>query len=129
MPMYPEDLRYSEEHEWARVLSEDEAIVEVGISHHAQDALGDVVFVELPTAGDKVAQFDKFGEIESVKAVSDLFSPVAGEIVEVNSSLESSPEVVNSDPYGEGWLLRVKVDGLDQLANLMDAATYTATLG
>ena len=129
MPMYPEDLRYSEEHEWARVLSEDEAIVEVGISHHAQDALGDVVFVELPTAGDQVAQFDKFGEIESVKAVSDLFSPVAGKIVEVNSNLESSPEVVNSDPYGEGWLLRVKVDGLDQLANLMDAATYTATLG
>ncbi len=129
MPMYPEDLRYSEEHEWARVLSEDEAIVEVGISHHAQDALGDVVFVELPAAGIKVAQFDKFGEIESVKAVSDLFSPVAGEIIEVNSSLDSSPEVVNSDPYGEGWLLRVKVDGLEQLANLMDAATYTATLG
>ena len=129
MPMYPEDLRYSEEHEWARVLSEDEAIVEVGISHHAQDALGDVVFVELPASGVKVAQFDKFGEIESVKAVSDLFSPVAGEIVEVNSSLDSRPEVVNSDPYGEGWLLRVKVDGLEQLANLMDAATYTATLG
>ncbi len=129
MPMYPEDLRYSEEHEWARVLSEADTIVEVGISHHAQDALGDVVFVELPTAGDKFAQFDKFGEIESVKAVSDLFSPVAGEIIEVNSNLESSPEVVNSDPYGEGWLLRVKVDGLEQLANLMDAATYTATLG
>lgn len=129
MPMYPEDLRYSEEHEWTRVLSEADAIVEVGISHHAQDALGDVVFVDLPAAGDRVGQFDKFGEIESVKAVSDLFSPVAGEIVEVNSNLESSPEVVNSDPYGEGWLLRVKVDGLDQLANLMDAAAYSATLG
>ena len=129
MPMYPEDLRYSEEHEWARVLSEDEAVVEVGISHHAQDALGDVVFVELPAAGDRVGQFDKFGEIESVKAVSDLFSPVAGEIIEVNSNLESNPEVVNSDPYGEGWLLRVKVDGLDQLDNLMDAAAYSATLG
>lgn len=127
--MYPEDLRYSEEHEWARVLSEDEAVVEVGISHHAQDALGDVVFVELPAAGDRVGQFDKFGEIESVKAVSDLFSPVAGEIIEVNSNLESNPEVVNSDPYGEGWLLRVKVDGLDQLDNLMDAAAYSATLG
>ena len=129
MPMYPEDLRYSEEHEWARVLSEADAIVEVGISYHAQDALGDVVFVELPAAGDSVGQFDKFGEIESVKAVSDLFSPVAGEIVEVNAALESNPEVVNSDPYGEGWLLRVKVDSLDQLGNLMDAATYTATLG
>lgn len=127
--MYPEDLRYSEEHEWARVLSEDEAVVEVGISHHAQDALGDVVFVELPAAGDRVGQFDKFGEIESVKAVSDLFSPVAGEIIEVNSNLESNPEVVNSDPYGEGWLMRVKVDGLDQLDNLMDAAAYSATLG
>ena len=127
--MYPEDLRYSEEHEWARVLSEDEAVVEVGISHHAQDALGDVVFVELPAAGDRVGQFDKFGEIESVKAVSDLFSPVAGEIIEVNSNLETNPEVVNSDPYGEGWLLRVKVDGLDQLDNLMDAAAYSATLG
>ena len=104
MPMYPEDLRYSEEHEWARVLSEADAIVEVGISYHAQDALGDVVFVELPAAGDAVGQFDKFGEIESVKAVSDLFSPVAGEIVAVNAALESNPEVVNSDPYGEGWL-------------------------
>lgn len=129
MPMYPEDLRYSEEHEWARVLSTEDAIVEVGISYHAQDALGDVVFVELPAAGDTVGQFDKFGEIESVKAVSDLFSPVAGEILEVNAALESSPEVVNSDPYGEGWLLRVKVDDLDQLGILMDAATYTATLG
>lgn len=127
--MYPEDLRYSEEHEWARVLSAEDAIVEVGISYHAQDALGDVVFVELPAAGDTVGQFDKFGEIESVKAVSDLFSPVAGEILEVNAALESSPEVVNSDPYGEGWLLRVKVDDLDQLGNLMDSATYTATLG
>lgn len=129
MPMYPEDLRYSEEHEWARVLSTEDAIVEVGISYHAQDALGDVVFVELPAAGDTIGQFDKFGEIESVKAVSDLFSPVAGEILEVNAALESSPEVVNSDPYGDGWLLRVKVDDLDQLGNLMDSATYTATLG
>ena len=127
--MYPEDLRYSEEHEWARVLSTEDAIVEVGISYHAQDALGDVVFVELPAAGDTIGQFDKFGEIESVKAVSDLFSPVAGEILEVNAALESSPEVVNSDPYGDGWLLRVKVDDLDQLGNLMDSATYTATLG
>ena len=127
--MYPEDLRYSDEHEWARVLSAADGIVEVGITHHAQDALGDVVFVELPAAGDSVEQFGKFGEVESVKAVSDLFSPVAGEIVEVNTALESGPEAVNSEPYGAGWLLRVKVEGMAQLDNLMNAAEYTATLG
>lgn len=126
--MYPEDLRYSEEHEWARILPGDANIVEVGITHHAQDSLGDVVFVELPAAGDSVGQFDKFGEIESVKAVSDLFSPVAGDVVEVNPALSSNPEAVNSDPYGAGWLLRVKVDDLSQLDQLMDAATYQATL-
>ena len=127
--MYPEDLRYSDEHEWARVVSETDGIVEVGITHHAQDALGDVVFVDLPESGGTVEQFAKFGEVESVKAVSDLFCPVAGEIVEVNDALESGPEVLNSDPYGAGWLLRVKVADLGQLDALMDAATYTASLG
>lgn len=127
--MYPEDLRYSDEHEWARVVSEADGIVEVGITHHAQDALGDVVFVDLPDSGGMVEQFAKFGEVESVKAVSDLFCPVAGEIVEVNDALESSPEVLNSDPYGAGWLLRVKVADLGQLDALMDATTYTASLG
>ena len=126
--MYPDDLKYSDEHEWARVLDSDAGIVEVGVTHHAQDALGDVVFVELPAAGSNVEQFGKFGEIESVKAVSDLFSPVSGEIVEANGNLESSPEVVNSDPYGAGWLLRVKVGDMAQLDQLMDAATYTSTL-
>ena len=126
--MYPDDLKYSDEHEWARVLDSDGGIVEVGVTHHAQDALGDVVFVELPTAGSTVEQFGKFGEIESVKAVSDLFSPVSGEIVEANGNLESSPEVVNSDPYGAGWLLRVKISDMAQLDQLMDAATYTSTL-
>ena len=127
--MYPEDLRYSDEHEWARVVSRADGMVEVGITHHAQDALGDVVFVDLPDSGGTVEQFAKFGEVESVKAVSDLFCPVAGEIIEVNSALESSPEVLNSDPYGAGWLLRVKVADLGQLDALMDASTYTASLG
>ena len=124
--MYPDDLRYSSEHEWARV--EGDGVVEVGITHYAQDTLGDVVFVELPEVGSQVGQFDKFGEIESVKAVSDLFSPVSGTVAEVNEMLEQAPELVNADPYGDGWIMRVELDDQSELDSLMDAASYTATL-
>ncbi len=124
--MYPDDLRYSSEHEWARL--EDVGSVEVGITHYAQDTLGDVVFVELPEVGSEVGQFDKFGEIESVKAVSDLYSPVSGTVTEVNDKLEQSPELVNADPYGEGWMMKVALDDPSELESLMDSETYTGTL-
>ena len=124
--MYPADLKYSSEHEWARVGNGD--VVEVGITHYAQDTLGDVVFVELPEIGSRVDQFDKFGEIESVKAVSDLFSPVSGTVTAVNQELEQSPELANSDPYGDGWIMEVKLDDPSELDELMDSDTYQGTL-
>ena len=124
--MYPDDLKYSSEHEWARVGNGD--VVEVGITHYAQDTLGDVVFVELPEIGSRVDQFDKFGEIESVKAVSDLFSPVSGTVTAVNEELEQSPELCNSDPYGDGWIMEVKLDDPSELEDLMDSETYQGTL-
>ena len=124
--MYPDDLKYSSEHEWARVGNGD--VVEVGITNFAQDTLGDVVFVELPEIGSKVDQFDKFGEIESVKAVSDLFSPVSGTVAAVNEELEQSPELVNSDPYGDGWIMEVQLDDPSELDELMDSQTYQGTL-
>ncbi len=124
--MYPNDLKYSSEHEWAR--SDDSNVVEIGITHYAQDTLGDVVFVELPEVGSQVGQFDKFGEIESVKAVSDLFSPVSGTVTEVNDALEQAPELVNSDPYGDGWIMKVELADSSELESLMDAETYEATL-
>jgi glycine cleavage system H protein len=123
--MYPDDLKYSKEHEWVRV---DGNIAEVGITVFAQESLGDVVFVELPTAGSEVNQFEKFGEIESVKAVSDLFSPVGGKIVEVNEATTDSPEVVNEEPYGSGWLIKVELSDMGQLDELMDSETYQSTL-
>ncbi len=124
--MYPADLKYSSEHEWTRVGNGD--VVEVGITHYAQDTLGDVVFVELPEIGSRVDQFDKFGEIESVKAVSDLFSPVSGTVTAVNEELEQSPELVNSNPYGDGWIMEVKLDDPSELDELMDSETYRGTL-
>lgn len=124
--MYPDDLKYSSEHEWARVGQGD--TVEVGITYFAQDNLGDVVFVELPEVGSRVDQFDKFGEIESVKAVSDLFSPVTGTVTAVNEELEQSPELVNTDPYGDGWIMEVKLDDTSELSELMDSETYQGTL-
>ncbi len=120
----PEDRRYSKEHEWA--LVEEAGTVLVGISEFAQAELGDVVFVELPKVGDRVEQGGQIGEIESVKAVSDLFSPVSGEIVEVNESVKQDPELVNQSPYENGWLLRIKPDDPAELDTLLDAAQYAA---
>jgi glycine cleavage system H protein len=123
--MYPDDLKYSKEHEWVRMNGN---IAEIGVTVFAQESLGDVVFVDLPDVGANVEQFAKFGEIESVKAVSDLFSPIGGKIVEVNSAATEAPEVVNEQPYGTGWLIKVELADSGQLDELMDAATYEATL-
>ena len=117
----PEDLRYSEEHEWVRM---DGDIATIGITAYAQDSLGDVVFVELPTVGKTLAAGEGFGVVESVKAVSDVYTPVPGEIVEVNSALETAPEQVNSAPYQDGWMIRVRVTDTSALDKLMDAAAY-----
>lgn len=124
--MYPTDLRYSSEHEWARVEGKR---VRVGITKFAADRLTDVVFVELPAVGSKVKLMEPFGVVESVKAVSDLYSPVTGTVVEVNAALKETPEVVNSDPYGKGWMIVVQPDNLRELEQLMPADRYLATIG
>ncbi|HWV26874.1 MAG TPA: glycine cleavage system protein GcvH [Aeromicrobium sp.] len=121
--MIPEDLHYSEEHEWVR-LDDDVAII--GISDFAQDQLGDIVYVQLPDVGESVSAGSVIGELESTKSVSDVFSPIDGEVVARNDALDSSPEVINSDPYGEGWLLKVRVAGDDPLAGLLSAEEYSA---
>ncbi len=119
--MVPGDLRYTKEHEWIRVDG-DEATV--GITQYAADQLGDIVFVELPDAGRALDQFATFGVVESVKAVSDLFAPVSGEVTTTNDALASQPELVNGDPYGAGWMVRVRLTSPDQLDGLLDAAAY-----
>jgi glycine cleavage system H protein len=119
--MVPGDLRYTKDHEWLRVEG-DEAVV--GITQYAADQLGDIVFVELPDEGRALDQHATFGVVESVKAVSDLFSPVAGEVTAANGDLAGTPEVVNTDPYGAGWMLRVKLADPAQVDALLDAAAY-----
>jgi glycine cleavage system H protein len=119
--MIPPDLRYTKEHEWIRVEG-DEATV--GITDFAAEQLGDIVFVELPEPGAALDQFATFGVVESVKAVSDLFAPIGGEIVERNETLADQPELVNQDPYGAGWMVRVRMADAEQLAELLDAAAY-----
>ena len=120
---FPKELQYTREHEWARV-DKKAMTVTIGITDFAQDQLGDVVFVELPENGDEIQKEEPFGSVESVKAVSDLFAPVSGTVVEVNDSLVDSPEVVNEDPYGEAWMIRVKISDVGDLENLMDAKAY-----
>jgi glycine cleavage system H protein len=121
--MIPADLRYTPEHEWIRVEGD---VATVGITAHAADQLGDIVFVELPAPGTPLAQFATFGVVESVKAVSDLFAPVGGEVVEMNAALASAPEVVNSDPYGAGWMLRIRLADPAQVDALLDPVAYEA---
>ena len=120
----PANLRYTKDHEWARI--EDDGSVTVGITAHAQDSLGDVVFVELPEVGDELDDEDKFGVVESVKTVSDLFSPCAGTVVAINEALEDTPELVNSEPYASGWMVKITPRDSEALSNLMDAAAYDA---
>jgi glycine cleavage system H protein len=121
--MYPEDLRYTSEHEWAR--REGEA-VRVGITHFAQDSLGDIVYVDIPGPGTPVTAGQPFGEVESTKSVSDLFSPVTGEIVERNGALEEAPELVNQDPYGEGWMVVIKPANAGDYDTLLSQSDYKA---
>ncbi len=125
MATYPADLRYTREHEWARV---EGGRARVGITAYAQEQLGDVVFVELPKVGAKVSQMKAFGVVESVKAVSDLFAPVSGEVVEVNAELLKKPELVNQDPYGQGWMLVIAVANPQEVQALLTAPQYEALL-
>jgi glycine cleavage system H protein len=123
MSKYPESLRYSESHEWVLV---DGDIATVGITHHAQDALGDIVHVELPAVGKKVKQGAGAAEVESVKAVSDIYAPVSGEVVEVNTTLDGNESTINQDPHGAGWLFKIRMSDPSELDAMMDAAAYEA---
>jgi len=122
----PENLKYTEEHEWA---GKEGDVVLVGISDYAQGELGDMVYVELPSVGDHFEQNDVFGSVEAVKAAADLYCPLAGEILEVNGNLQDTPEIVNKDPYGKGWMIKLKLDNPADFENLMDAAAYKQHIG
>jgi glycine cleavage system H protein len=126
----PEDLKYTAEHEWARL--DDSAaggpVVRVGITDYAQDALGDIVFVSLPAVGTTVDAGQALGEVESTKSVSDLYAPVAGTVIARNETLDGTPEIINSDPYGEGWLVDIRIEDATGLDSLLDPAAYRATL-
>lgn len=126
---YPQDLLYHSEHDWARVDSARPERATLGITWYAQDALGEVVFFELPSVGATLSKDEPYAEVESVKAVSDVVAPLSGEIVEVNETLAENPQAINEDPYGEGWLVKVRVADPSEQATLMDAAAYSATLG
>ena len=122
MAEFPENVRYAKTHEWARL--EDDGRVTVGISDHAQDALGDVVFVELPEEGDVLGAGDEAGVVESVKAASDIYAPIAGRVTAINSELEDSPETVNDSPFGEGWFYTLKPENSDDMNSLLSAGDY-----
>lgn len=117
----PTELKYASSHEWARLEGD---IVVVGITDHAQEALGDLVFVELPEVGDTVSAGDEAGVVESVKAASDIYAPVSGEVIEINSALEDTPELINTDPYGEGWMYKIRVSSVAELDDLLAAEEY-----
>ena len=122
---FPENLRYTSEHEWIRVEGET---AYVGITDYAQSELGEIVFIDVPTLGETVAQGEVFGSVEAVKTVSDLNMPVTGEVLELNEALDAQPELVNNDPYGEGWIIKISVKDAGELDKLMDAAAYQASL-
>ena len=127
MSSIPADLRYTAEHEYLKPSGD--GVVQIGITDYAQGELGDVVFVELPKVGDKFKSHDVFGTIEAVKAVSELYSPVAGEIVEINSRLDAEPALVNSDPYGDGWMIKMRLANAGDQSGLMDAGAYKNHVG
>ena len=122
----PAELKYTKDHEWVRV---DGNIATVGITAFAQGELGDIVYVEIETEGEELDQEEVFGSVEAVKTVSDLFMPISGKIIEFNSALESNPEAVNSDPYGDGWMVKVELSNPSELEDLLDAAGYQAHIG
>lgn len=123
MSQTPSELKYASSHEWSRL--EEDGTVTIGITDHAQEALGDVVFVELPEVGDRLAAGDEAGVVESVKAASDIYAPLSGEVIAINESLEDEPETVNSDPYNDGWFYRIQPDDTAELENLLSAEDYT----
>lgn len=126
--MYPDDLAYTTDHEWVREPGETEGSVRVGITDYAQDALGDIVYVTLPEIDTEVQAGEACGELESTKSVSDIFAPINGSVVARNEALEANPELVNSEPYGAGWLFEIRPASADELSGLMDSAGYQATL-
>ena len=126
--MYPDDLKYTTEHEWVRIPGEHEGSVRIGITHFAQEALGDIVYVSLPEVGDTVEAGTTCGELESTKSVSDVYAPVSGEVVARNEALDATPELVNNDPYAGGWLFEVVSSDPSQLDGLLDASAYEASL-
>src|SRR5882757_7427109 len=126
---YPDELLYHPEHDWARLDAEDPQLATLGITWYAQDALGEVVFFDPPAVGTMLAKDASYAEVESVKAVSDVIAPLSGEIVEVNTALGDKPEAINDDPYGEGWMVKVKLSDPSERDALMDASAYAATLG
>ena len=126
--MYPDDLMYTAEHEWVRSPGEHDGSVRVGITDYAQDALGDIVYVSLPQVGESVAAGDTVGELESTKSVSDVYAPVSGEVVARNESLDATPELVNNDPYGGGWLFEIVPADRTELDGLLDSTAYAAGL-
>jgi len=121
----PQGLKYSKEHEW---FATEDTVATIGLTDHAQDQLGEIVYIELPAVGDKVSKDDPFGVVESVKAVSDIYAPVTGTVIEVNEDLPESPETVNEDPYGDGWLIKVKIADMTDLDDLMDNEEYAEML-
>ncbi|HTA36734.1 MAG TPA: glycine cleavage system protein GcvH [Solirubrobacteraceae bacterium] len=126
---YPDDLLYHVEHDWARIDADDPALATLGITWYAQDLLGEVVFFDLPAVGTSVSKDKPYAEVESVKAVSDVIAPLSGEIVEVNDALTDSPQSINEDPYGAGWLVKVRLSDASERDALLDSSAYAATLG
>jgi glycine cleavage system H protein len=127
--MYPEDLKYTAEHEWVRSPGESDGSIRIGITHYAQDALGDIVYVSLPEVGQDVSAGTPCGELESTKSVSDVYAPLDGTVTAVNGSLDATPELVNNDPYDAGWLFELRPADASAVEALMDAAAYQDTLG
>ncbi len=126
--MYPDDLKYTTEHEWLRTPGDQPGSVRIGITHYAQDALGDIVYVSLPEVGESLAAGSTCGELESTKSVSDVYAPISGEVVARNDALDATPELVNNDPYGGGWLFEVVPSDASENDSLLDSAAYVATL-
>jgi glycine cleavage system H protein len=128
MSTIPDDLLYTEEHEYVR-KTEDDAVVQVGITDYAQGELGDIVYVDLPKIGTTVARMDVFGTIEAVKAVSELYSPLSGTVIEINTALENDPALVNKDPYGDGWMIKLRVKNPAEVAQLLGSEAYAQQIG
>ncbi len=126
MSVYPDDLRYTKEHEWIRV---EDGVATLGITDYAQGELGDIIFVELPAPGDKLSRGGAFGTVEAVKTVEEMYSPLDGEVLEVNAELEATPELVNQEAYGGGWMIKLRIEDAGQLDELLDAAAYRELIG